>query len=210
MAKFRLWDAPIERLDEFQQVKSQKRIKLNNTSHAIPLHERFDQLPSEASAINQGSDFHVVLNSANGTNRISESLFKEQIAAVGVRGSKIVRDDGYRYKSSMKGVAKLAPKYNRVNEGHYLNVANESRFGMHAVNEQSKTMFRGQDPNTVGSSNHTRYGGFERHSLPEFYPRLPESLPESMVTPNVPNKDSVRLNDVQIETAPQVFPTIGF
>lgn len=110
----------------------------------------------------------------------------------------------------MRSSVALANKRYLIDEDHYLNTQNEARFGLHGVEAMSRKMFKKQDPNTVGSTNHTRYAGLERHKLPEFYPRLPESVPESMVEVNVPNKDSFRFNEQHLELVPQVFPSGGF
>lgn len=210
MTKFTLYDSRHEVPEQFGRNKRQKTVRLHDKFQSIPLHERSDQLPSSATAINNGLDYVPNMKSFDSTIRIGESEFKYQLAASNFRGARIIRPDTYNYRHSKKGNIELASKRFLVDEDHYLNTKNESRFGLHGINKQSRTMFRKQDPNTVGSTNHTRYAGLERHKLPEFYPRLPDSVPEHMVETNVPNRDTFRFNEKTVEDVPQVFPDMGF
>jgi len=210
MVKFSLYDSKHEVPEHFGRNKRQKTIRLHDTFNPIPLHERSDQLPSSATAINNGLDYVPNMNKVGSVVKVGEGELKYQFAAANFRGARIIRPDVYNYKHTMKGPVELASKRFVVDEDHYLNTKNESRYGLHGINQSSRTMYRGQDPNTVGSTNHTRYAGFERHRVPEFYPRLPDSVPESMVEVNVPNRDTFRFNEKTVEDVPQVFPDFGF
>lgn len=210
MVKFSLYDSKRDAPEDFGRNKRQKTIKLNDNFRPIPLHERSDQLPSTASAINKGTDFVPIFRGVGRHPRASESEILYQTAAGNFRGSRKIRSDAYTYRTSMKTPMGLAAKRYLVDEEHYLNTKNEARFGLHGVNQPSRQMYKSQDPNTVGASNHTRYAGMERHRLSEFYPRLPESVPEDMVEVNVPNRDAFRFNDTSVEEAPQVYPDFGF
>ena len=210
MVKFSLYDSKREAPEEFGRNKRQKTVRLNDTFTPIPLHERHDQFPSSASGINKGLDYIPKARGVGSLPRVSEKELRYQSAAGMFRGARIIRSDAYVYRPSMKSGIALGAKRYLVDEDHYLNTKNEARFGLHSVNQSSRGMFRGQDPNTVGASNHTRYAGMERHRLSEFYPRLPESVPESMVEVNVPNRDTFRFNEKTVEDVPQVFPSAGF
>lgn len=210
MPKFRLYDSKYEDSSDFDRNKRQKLYKLNDSFSAIPLHERSDQLPSSASAINSASDYVPVFKGIDTPIRIDEKEFKYQVAASNFRGARIIRPDEYKYKHSKKGIYELALKRYMIDEEHYMNVSNESRYGLHGINRSSRKIHDKQDPDTAGASNHTRYRGMERHRQREFYPELPQSVPESMVEVNVPNKDVFRFNDKMVEMPPQVFPSNGF
>jgi hypothetical protein len=210
MPKFHLYDSKYEDGEDFTRNKRQKTYKLNDTFSSIPLHERSDQFDSSASAINSGLDFIPKFVSVDKPTRIDEDEFKFQVAAGNIAGARIVRHDEYKYKHNKKSIIKTASRRYHIDEDHFLNVQNESRFGLHGINQSARGMFKGQDANTVGSSNNTRYAGLERHKVPEFYPRLPESIPESMVETNTPNQDVFRFNDKTVETPPLVFPSAGF
>jgi hypothetical protein len=210
MVKFSLYDSKHDAPEEFGRNKRQKTIQLSDTFRPIPLHERFDQLPSTASAINKGLDYVPVFKGVGAGRNVSEKEILYQTAAANFRGARKIRTDAYTYRPSRKSVMDLAAKRYLIDEDHYLNTKNESAFGLHGINQTSRQLYKSQDPNTAGSSNHTRYAGMERHKLKEFYPRLPESIPESMVEVNVPNRDAFRFNDKTVEDVPQVFPDFGF
>lgn len=210
MVKFSLYDSKRDAPEEFGRNKRQKMVRLNDTFNPIPLHERHDQFPSTASAINKGLDYIPRTKGVGTLPRVDEKELRYQSAAGMFRGARIIRSDGYTYRPSMKSGIALGAKRYLVDEDHYLNTKNESRFGLHGINQSSRAMYKGQDANTVGASNHTRYAGMERHKLSEFYPRLPESVPESMVEVNVPNRDTFRFNEKTVEDVPQVFPSAGF
>lgn len=210
MVKFTLYDNKHEVPEHFGRNKRQKTARLNDVFNPIPLHERHDQLPSTASAINKGLDFIPNMHDVGSKPRVSESELKYQVAAGNFRGARKIRSDAYVYKHSMKSVIALAARRYLVDEDHYLNTKNEARFGLHGINQSSRSLYKGQDANTTGAENHTRYAGMERHRLSEFYPRLPESIPESMVEVNVPNRDVFRFNEKSVEEVPQVFPHAGF
>jgi len=210
MVKFTLYDAKHEAPEEFGRNKRQKTIRLNDTFDPIPLHERSDQFPATASAINKGLDYVPLMRGVGSDPKVNEKELRYQHAAGNFRGARIIRPDNYSYKVSMKSSFELGAKRYLIDEDHYLNAANESRYGLHGINQSSRQLYKKQDPNTVGSTNHTRYAGFERHRVPEFYPRLPESVPESMVEVNVPNRDTFRFNEKTVEDYPQVFPSGGF
>jgi len=210
MVKFTLYDSKHEVPEEFGRNKRQKTVRLHNKFKPIPLHERSDQFPSTASAVNKGVDFIPSFKKVGGVPRVDETELKYQSAAGNFRGARRIRPDGYTYKHSMRTPFKLAAKRYLIDEDHYLNTKNESRFGLHGINKSSRDMYKQQDANTAGASNHTRYAGLERHKLAEFYPRLPESVPESMVEVNVPNRDTFRFNEKTVEDVPQVFPDFGF
>jgi hypothetical protein len=210
MVKFTLYDSKHEVPQQFGRNKRQKTVRLHDTFNAIPLHERSDQLPSVSTAINKGIDYAPHMRGVGNLPRVDEKELKYQSAAGVFRGARKIRSDAYVYKHSLRNSVALASKRYLIDEDHYLNTRNESRFGLHGVNKSSRDMYKGQDANTVGSTNHTRYAGLERHKLPEFYPRLPESVPESMVEVNVPNRDTFRFNEKTVEDVPQVFPNFGF
>jgi len=210
MTKFRLYDSKYEDPQDFNKNKRQKLYKLNNKFDPIPLHERSDHLPSSASAINSGLDYKPSFNGIETPIRIDEDEFKYQVASGNFRGARIIRTDEYKYKSSMRSMYKLAARRYNIDEDHLFNVGNESRFGLHGINQTSRKTHKSQKANTVGNGNHTRYAGMERHRLSEFYPELPKSVPESMVEVNVPNRDVFRFNDKTIEDIPQAFPQNGF
>lgn len=210
MVKFSFYDSKREAVEDFGRNKRQRTVKLSDTFRPIPLHERADQFPSTASAINKGMDYVPMMRSVGSQPQVSESEIKYQTAAGNYRGARKIRSDAYTYRPSMKGMIELGAKRYLVDEDHFLNTKNEAPFGLHGINKESRNMFKNQDPNTAGASNHTRYGGLERHKLREFYPRLPESVPESEVEVNVPNRDVFRFNDKTVEDVPQVFPGFGF
>lgn len=210
MPKFRLYDSKYEGEEDFSKNKRQRLYKLNDTFDSIPLHERTDQFPSSASAINEGLDFVPRFIGTDKPTRIDEKEFKYQNAAKNFRGARIIRTDNYNYKVSKKDKFALSAKRYSIDEDHLLNVGNESRYGLHGINRASRDIHKTQDPKTFGASNHTRYAGMERHRLPEFNPELPRSIPESMVEPNIPNRDVFRFNDKTIEDYPQAFPPYGF
>lgn len=210
MVKFTLYDSRHEVPEEFGRNKRQKIVRLNDTFKSIPLHERSDQFPSTASAINKGLDFIPRMDNVSKIQKTRESEILYQSAAGNFRGARKIRSDAYVYKHNMKGPTERGARRYLVDEDHYLNVRNESRHGLHGISQSSRAMYKGQDPNTYGSSNHTRYAGMERHKLREFNPRLPESIPESMVEVNVANRDTFRFNEKTVEDVPQVFPQFGF
>lgn len=210
MVKFTLYDSKHEVPEHFGRNKRQKTAQLNDVFNPIPLHERSDQFPSTASAINKGLDYVPNMNGVGSRPRASEKEIMYQSAAGNYRGSRKIRSDAYTYKHTMKSVIGLAARRYLIDEDHYLNTQNEARFGLHGVNQSSRNLYKGQDAETVGASNHTRYAGMERHKLDEFYPRLPESIPESMVEVNVPNRDVFRFNEKSVEEVPQVFPAASF
>lgn len=210
MVKFTLYDSKHEVPEYFGRNKRQKTARFNDTFSTIPLHERSDQFPSTASAINKGLDFVPNMSNVSKIKKGSEKEIMYQSAAGNFRGARRIRSDGYVYKHNLRNMASLASKRYWVDEDHYLNTKNEAPHGLHGVTQSSRAMYKGQDPSTTGSSNHTRYAGMERHKLSEFYPRLPESVPESMVEVNVPNRDTFRFNDKTVEDVPQVFPQFGF
>lgn len=210
MVKFTLYDNKHEIPEHFGRNKRQKTAQLNSTFNTIPLHERHDQLPSTASAINKGKDFTPNMHAVGSNPRVSEKEIKYQFAAGNYRGARKIRSDALVYKHSLRSPIALAARRYLIDEDHYLNVKNEARFGLHGVNISSRNMFSRQDANTTGAQNHTRYAGSERYALPEFYPRLPESIPESMVEVNVPNRDTFRFNEKTLEEVPQTFPGSGF
>jgi len=210
MPKFRLYDSKYEEPNDFETNKRQRLYKLSDSFSSIPLHERSDQLPSSASAINNGSDFVPKFMGVGAPRRIDEKEFKYQVAASNFRGARMIRPDDYKYKHSKRTIYDLAMRRYMIDEEHYMNVKNESRYGLHGVNRSSRKLYESQDPDTAGASNHTRYRGMERHRAKEFYPELPKSVPESMVEVNVPNKDAFRFNDKVIEMVPQTFPSHGF
>lgn len=210
MVKFSFYDSKHDAPEDFGRNKRQRTVKLNDTFRPIPLHERADQFPSSASAINKGSDYAPMMRNVGSMPSVNEAEIKYQVAAGNYRGARKIRSDAYTYRSSMKSITDLGAKRYLVDEDHFLNTKNEAPFGLHGINNESRKMFASQDPNTAGASNHTRYAGLERHKLREFYPRLPESVPESMVEVNVPNRDTFRFNDKTVEDVPQVFPGFGF
>lgn len=210
MPKFRLYDSKYESPNDFDTNKRQRLYKLNDTFDSIPLHERSDQLPSSASAINNGLDFTPSFVGVDTPNRIDEKEFKYQVAAGNYRGARIIRNDTYKYNPSKRSTIALSSRRYTIDEDHYLNVQTESRYGLHGINRSARDIYKTQDHNTVGASNHTRYSGMERHKLSEFYPELPRSVPENMVEPNVPNRDVFRFNEKTIENPPQAFPLHGF
>jgi len=210
MVKFSFYDSKRDAPEDFGRNKRQRLVKLSDTFRPIPLHERSDQFPSTASAINKGIDYVPMMRGVGGMPNVDEKEIKYQSAAANYRGSRKIRSDAYTYKASMKTITELGAKRYLVDEDHFLNTKNEAPFGLHGINRDSRKMYASQDPNTAGASNHTRYGGLERHKLREFYPRLPESVPESMVEVNVPNRDTFRFNDKTVEDVPQVFPGFGF
>lgn len=210
MVKFTLYDSKHEVPQEFGRNKRQKTARLHDTFSTIPLHERSDQFPSTASAINKGLDFVPGMSNVSKIMKSGEKEIMYQSAAGNFRGARKIRSDGYVYKHNLKSPIALGARRYWVDEDHYLNVQNEARHGLHGISQSSRAMYKGQDPNTAGASNHTRYAGMERHKLPEFYPRLPESVPESMVEVNVANRDTFRFNEKTVEDVPQVFPQFGF
>ena len=210
MVKFSFYDSKHDAPEEFARNKRQKTVKLSDPFRAIPLHERSDQHPSSASAINKGLDHIPMFRGVGNMRALSDKEILYQTAAANFRGARKIRSDAYTYRPSKKSVAELSAKRYLVDEDHYLNTKNESRFGLHGINQTSRRLYKTQDPNTAGASNHTRYGGLERHKLKEFYPRLPESIPESMVEVNVPNRDTFRFNEKTVEDVPKVFPDFGF
>jgi hypothetical protein len=210
MVKFTLYDSKHEVPQQFGRNKRQKTIRLHDTFNAIPLHERSDQLPPVSTAINRGLDYVPHMRGVGVLPRVDEKELKYQSAAGAFRGARKIRSDAYVYRHSMKNGIALGAKRYLIDEDHFLNTRNESRFGLHGISKSSRNMHKGQDANTVGSTNHTRYAGLERHKLSEFYPRLPESVPESMVEVNVPNRDTFRFNEKTVEDVPQVFPNFGF
>lgn len=210
MVKFTLYDSKHEVPEEFGRNKRQRTVRLNSTFNAIPLHERSDQFPSTASAINKGLDFVPNMQNVSKVNSLMESEIKFQSAAGKFRGARKIRSDAYMYKHNKKGPLEMAGRRYLIDEDHYLNIRNEARHGLHGINQSARSMYKGQDPNTYGASNHTRYAGMERHKLGEFYPRLPESIPEGMVEVNVPNRDVFRFNEKTVEEVPQTFPQFGF
>ncbi len=210
MVKFTLYDNKHEVPEEFGRNKRQKTVRLHSKFKSIPLHERSDQFPSVSTAVNKGLDYVPNMDKVGRIHRVNEREVKYQSAAGNFRGGRRIRPDGYTYRPSMKNSLDVEPNRYVIDEDHYLNTKNESRFGLHAINHISRDMYKKQDPNTAGASNHTRYAGLERHKLSEFYPRLPESVPESMVEVNVPNRDTFRFNHQTVEEVPQVFPDFGF
>jgi len=208
--KFSMYDSEHEMKEDFGRNKRMHLPSLNpNLDNKIPLFERSDQLPSSASAVNAGSDFLVRGFEADDVSiKIQEPALRYQLAAGNFRGARLIDNHTYVYNHKSQSMFGNTKRF-LVDEDHFQNVLNESRYGFREVSGASSMVTRTQQASTAGASQHTRWRGLEEATNPTIYPELPQSIGMEHVEANKPNEDVFRFNDVTLDQI-TTFPSTGF
>lgn len=184
-----------------------KRVATKLNVGTIPMYEREDLFPSNASGLNKALEYEYQPKFLNVDehHRFDEATVRYQIAAGSYMGGRLIRETDLPPFKWVKTQSKHA---HRVPEDHYLNVRSEAPQGLHSLNPSVKASTNHQKVLSTGFHNRMRADGFERDDNNKIFPRLPTGLPMA-VDPQRATIDAERINTTMVEPI-SVFPSIGF
>lgn len=210
MVKFSLYDSKHQAEEAYGRNKRQKTSALDTHVASIPLHERHDQFPSTASAINKGLHFKPKLELASELiQTISDKDLRYQMAASNYRGAKILRDSEYNYSYSKVKHTRVGMNRYLLDNDHLLNVLAEARHGYRSINSTTRNVMATARETIVGEQlRHQKYA-LEKERNRSKMPELPMGASFRTTEPNLPNVDTFRFNDMAIDQVP-TFPQAVF
>ena len=173
----------------------------------IPVYERADLFPADATALNKALDYNLVYKTQENEDilKLDEATIRYQIASGAYSGARIIRElDIPHFHFRKTKIESL----HRIPEDHYLNINAEPPRGLHTLNPMVKSTFNQQKVKTTGASNSVRSRGFERDDNPKIYPRLPTGLPFTTETQR-PTSSAFRVNATLVDPI-ATFPSLGF